>query len=127
MRTRNAVIVAMIAGFGLGAVAVQSLHAQAKPPIYYVGENDITNPDAFAKDYLPKAKERIKAAGGRYVAAGAPTAIEGAKPMARAAVIVWDSMDAMMAWRNSDAFKENRKIGEKFATFRAFTLEGVPQ
>ena len=127
MRTRSAVIVAMVAGFGLGAVAVQSLHAQAKPPIYYVGEIEITDPDGYAKEYLPKAKGLIEAAGGRYVAAGAPTGIEGAKPATRAVVIIWDSMDAIMAWRNSDAFKVNRKIGEKYATFRAFTLNGVPQ
>ena len=127
MRTRNAVILAMIAGFGLGVVAVQSLHAQAKPPVYYVSEVEIANPDAYAKEYQPKAGDIVRAAGGRYLATGAPTAIEGAKPATRAVVIVWDSMDAIMAWRNSDAFKVNRKLGEKYATFRAFTLNGVPQ
>ena len=41
MKTHYAVPFAMLAGFGLGAVAVQGLHAQAKPPIYYISEIDV--------------------------------------------------------------------------------------
>ena len=32
MKTHYSVTLAMLAGFGLGAVAVEGLHAQAKPP-----------------------------------------------------------------------------------------------
>ncbi|WP_197033696.1 hypothetical protein [Bradyrhizobium sp. URHD0069] len=32
MKTHYTVTLAMLAGFGLGAVAVQGLHAQANPP-----------------------------------------------------------------------------------------------
>jgi len=46
----------MAAGFGLGAVAVQGLHAQGKAPVYYVAEIDVTNPDAYAKEYAPKLR-----------------------------------------------------------------------
>jgi hypothetical protein len=38
----------MLAGIGVGAVAVQTLHAQAKPPVYVVSEIDVTNVDAYA-------------------------------------------------------------------------------
>jgi hypothetical protein len=38
MRIQYNVTLAMLAGFGLGAVAVQGLHAQAKPPVYQVVE-----------------------------------------------------------------------------------------
>jgi hypothetical protein len=64
MKTHYTVALAMVAGFGLGAVAVQSLHAQAKPPIYVVSEVNVSNPEAYAKEYLPKAQAIIKAAGG---------------------------------------------------------------
>jgi len=63
MKTHYTVTLAMVAGFGLGAVAVQGLHAQAKAPVYYVAEIDVTNPDAYAKEYAPKAQALIKAAG----------------------------------------------------------------
>ena len=36
MKTQYAVTLAMLTGIGLGAVAVQGLHAQAKPPVYSV-------------------------------------------------------------------------------------------
>jgi len=128
MKTRYTVTLAMLAGFGLGAVAVQGLHAQAKPPIYYVAEIDVTNIDAYTKEYAPLAQASIKAAGGRLLAAGQNvTAIEGAPPTKRVAIQVWDSMDKIQAWRNSAEYKKAREIGNKFAKFRAFTVEGLPQ
>ena len=38
MKTRYAVALAVVVCFGLGAVAVQGLHAQAKPPVYCIAE-----------------------------------------------------------------------------------------
>src|SRR5947209_11985509 len=129
MRTRYAVAVAVVIGFGLGAVAVQVLHAQAKPPVYYIAEIDVTNLDAYTKEYAPKAQALIKASGGRLLAAGQNvTAIEGDRPKARVAITVWDSMEKIQAWRNLAEFKENRKTADKYgAKFRAFTVEGLPQ
>jgi len=119
---------AVLAGFGLGALTVQGLHAQAKPPVYYIAEVNVTNLDAYTKEYAPKAQAIIKAAGGRLLAAGQKvTAIEGAPPTPRVAVLVWDSMEQLQAWRNSADFKEARKIGEKYAKFRSFAVEGVSQ
>jgi uncharacterized protein (DUF1330 family) len=115
-------------GFGLGAVAVQGLHAQAKPPVYLIAEIDVKNLDAYLKEYAPKAQELIKASGGRLLAAGqSVTSLEGAPPKKRVAVQVWDSMEKLQAWRNSAEFKDVRKIGNKYATFRSFTVEGLPQ
>jgi len=128
MRTRYAVTVGAVVGFGLGAVAVQAIHAQAKPPVYYIAEIDIKNMDAYTKEYVPRAQAGIKAAGGRILAAGSKiTAIEGAPPKSRVAVQVWDSVEKIQAWRNSAEFKEARRIGDKYAKFRAFAVEGVPQ
>src|SRR5437016_4983015 len=66
----------LLAGVAIGGLAIQGLHAQAKPPVYYIAENDVTNPEAYAKEYLPRAQELIKANGGRYVAAGKATPLE---------------------------------------------------
>jgi uncharacterized protein (DUF1330 family) len=128
MKTCYTVTLAMLAGFGLGAVAVQGLHAQAKPPIYYVAEIDVTNIDAYTKEYAPIAQASIKAAGGRLLAAGQNvTSVEGAPPTKRVAIQVWDNMDKIQAWRNSAEYKKAREIGNKYAKFRAFTVEGLPQ
>src|SRR5215472_8505471 len=122
---------AMLAGAVFGGAAIQALHAQAKPPVYYVSEIDVTNPDAYAKEYAPKAQALIKSHGGRQLAIGgtggagakAVTALDGAPPK-RAVVQIWDSMEKLQAWRNDPQFKELRQIGGKYATFRSFAVEG---
>jgi uncharacterized protein (DUF1330 family) len=121
----------MVAGAALGGAAIQGLHAQAKPPVYYVAEIEVTNPEAYAKEYAPKAQALIKAAGGKILAVGG--AAGGAKvtgfdgePPKRAVVQVWDSMDKIEAWRNNPEYKALRKdVGDKYAKFRSYTIEGV--
>jgi uncharacterized protein (DUF1330 family) len=134
MKTHYTIAVAMFAGAAIGATAVNGLHAQAKAPLYLVTELDVTNPDAYGKEYAPKAQALIKASGGRFLAiggvagagAGKVTAFDGEAPK-RATLQVWDSMEQYQAYRNSPAFKEARQIGEKYAKFRTFAVEGVPQ
>jgi uncharacterized protein (DUF1330 family) len=85
MKTRFTVTLSILAGAALGAAAVQGLHAQAKPPIYYVAEIGVTNPDAYGTEYAPKMQAIIKPHGGRQLAIGG-TAGAGAK----AAVTAFD-------------------------------------
>jgi len=132
MKTYYTVTSAMLAGAAIGAAAVNGLHAQAKAPLYVVSELDVTNPEAYGKEYAPKAQALIKAAGGRLVAIGG--AASGAKVIAfdgdapkRAVVQVWDSMEKIQAWRANPEYIELRKIGDKYAKFRSFAVEGVPQ
>jgi uncharacterized protein (DUF1330 family) len=127
MKTHYTVAFAMFAGAAFGAVAVQGLHAQAKPPVYYISEIDVTNLGAYLEEYAPKSQAVIEAAGGRILAAGKPTAIEGEPPSSRVVVQVWDSMEKIQAWRDSAARKEIRRIGEEYVKFRSFTIEGTSQ
>jgi len=118
----------MLAGAVVGGAAVQALHAQAKPPVFYIGEIDVKNAEAYAKEYVPKAQATIRKAGGKILAAGSNiTVIEGAPPKGRIAVIQWDSVEKIKAWRNTAEYKEARKTGDKYASFRAFVVQGVPQ
>jgi uncharacterized protein (DUF1330 family) len=127
MKTHTTVTLAMLTGFGLGAVAVQGLHAQAKPPVYQVNEIEVLNPEAYSKDYLPKAQAAIKAAGGKFLAAGGKTTtIEGEPPKSRVVIQQWDSLEKIQAYRNSAAFKELLPLREKLAKFRSFVVEGAP-
>jgi len=125
--------VAVTAGVAIGALAVQGLHAQAKPPVYFVAEIDVTNPDAYAKEYAPKAQAIIKAAGGRFLAIGGSAASTGmvtgfdGDPPKRVVVQVWDSMEKIRAWRANPEYVELRKVGEKYAKFRSFAVDGLPE
>jgi uncharacterized protein (DUF1330 family) len=128
MKTRPVAALALLAGAAIGAVAVQGLHAQTKAPVYLVTETDISDVDAFVKEYLPVVLPTIKAAGGRRVAAGQNIVVfEGPSPGTRVAINAFDSLEAVQAWRASADFKAARTIGEKYAKFRSFAVEGVPQ
>jgi uncharacterized protein (DUF1330 family) len=122
----------MIAGALLGAAAVETTHAQAKPSFYYIIETDVMNPDAYAKEYGPKAQAIVKAAGGRVVAIGG-TAGVGAKSVTgfdgeapkRVTVIMWDDLEKIKAWRADPDYQALRKIGDQYAKFRSYAVEGV--
>jgi uncharacterized protein (DUF1330 family) len=118
----------LAAGAALGAAAVEGLRAQAKPPVYQITEIEVLNQDAYVKDYAPKAQAVIKAAGGKFLAAGGKTTtIEGDPPKSRIVIQQWDSVEQIRAYRASAGFKELLPLREKLAKFRAFTVEGLPQ
>ena len=128
MKTRYPVTLAMLAGFGLGAIAVQGLHAQATPPVYQVVEIEPSDMETYLKDYVPKAQAAIKAAGGKFLAAGGKTTtIEGEPPKPRIVIQQWDSVEKIKAYRDSAAFKELLPLRNKLAKFRSFAVEGLPQ
>jgi uncharacterized protein (DUF1330 family) len=128
MKSHYTIAFAMIAGFGLGAAAIEGLHAQAKPPVYTVTEIQVTNIEAYTKEYAPLAQASIKTSGGKLLAAGQKvTTLEGAPPAPRVAIQVWDSLETAQKWRDSADYKKAREIGDKYAKFRAFAIEGLPQ
>jgi uncharacterized protein (DUF1330 family) len=126
MRTQYTVALAVVFGFGLG-IAVQGLHAQAKPPVYTVTEANVTNVDGYMKEFVPVVQPLVKKSGGKIIAATLKsTAISGAAP-SRVTINVWDSLDAALAFYNSADFKAAEAIGAKYATFRRYTVDGVSQ
>lgn len=128
MTSYYTVALSMLTGIGVGAVAVQTLHAQVKPPTYRISEIQITDLEAYTKEFAPKAQAALKGAGGRFLAAGQNvTALEGDPPKTRVTIQVWESLEKMQAAFNSPEYKEARKIGDKYAKFRAFAVEGLPQ
>ncbi len=87
MKVRYIVSLSMVAGALVGGVAIQVLHAQAKPPVYMVAINEITDQDGYTKQYLPTAQKTIKDHGGIYVAAGPGTQIDGSFPKGRVVIL----------------------------------------
>ena len=81
MKTQYTVALAMLTGIGLGALAVQGLYAQAKPPAYVIAEIDVANQDGYVKEYLQPAEKAVLAGGATYLARGSKTAsIKGEPP-----------------------------------------------
>ena len=134
MKSFSSVGIALLAGVALGASSMGVLQAQSKGPVYLVTEISVSNPDAYGKEYAPKAQASIKAAGGKQIAIGGAggagaskvIAVEG-EPPKRAVLQIWDSLEKMQAWRNGADYKEARMIGDKYATFRSYVVEGMQQ
>jgi uncharacterized protein (DUF1330 family) len=127
MKTNYKVAIALVAGVAIGGAAIQGLHAQAKPPDYTVTEIDVTNVDAYMKEFVPVVQPIVKKGGGKQLAASIKvTAMEGTAPK-RVIINVWDSLEKAQALYNSAEYKAVQKIGEKYARFRRYAVEGVPQ
>src|SRR6185312_8312772 len=122
MEKRYIAVLSVAAGTAIGAASSHALNAQTSPPVYFIGEIDVTNPDGYAKEYLPKAREIIKAHGGKAIAAGGAAGtgpkvvgIDG-EPPKRVVIYEYPSMDAVHAWHDDPQYQQARKIGEKYAT-----------
>jgi uncharacterized protein (DUF1330 family) len=106
VRTETTSVTISLPGAALGAAAIQGLHAQAKPPVYTVSEIQITNLDAYLKEYAPIAQASIRAAGGKILAGGPGTSLEGAAPATRVTIQMWNSLEQAKAWRNGADYKK---------------------
>ena len=126
MKMGYTIAVSSLAGLAIGAAAVQVLHAQAKPPVYAIALYQLTDPEGYAKDYLPKGRAAILAHGGVYVAAGKGTVITGDVPHDRVTVLKFESLDAVKAWFNSADYQAANEIGQKYARYNIVAVDGVP-
>jgi uncharacterized protein (DUF1330 family) len=105
---------------------METLHAQAKPPVYVVTEIAVRNVSGYVNEYAPVAQASIKKAGGKILAASLNvTQLEGPAPT-RVVIQVWDSPEQIAAWRHGPDYDDIRKIGERYAIFRSFAVEGLP-
>jgi uncharacterized protein (DUF1330 family) len=124
VKTNYKVAIALVAGAVIGGAAVQGLHAQAKPPAYVVAELEVTNQEGFMKEFAPVARKALALGSGyKAIALGGKTvSIEGAATKNRIAINVFDNLDEALKAYNSPEYKEARKIGDKFATFRIYAM-----
>ena len=101
-------LVTLLAGVAIGAVALQSLHAQgAKQKAYTVAEVEVLDPSAQAA-YLPAARKVIEAAHGRTLrtAGGRVVQIEGGPAPKQVGITEWDSVDDAVAFYKSKAWTD---------------------
>jgi uncharacterized protein (DUF1330 family) len=127
MRTHLIVASAMLAGFGLGAVTVQGLHAQAKPSTYVVIDiTQMTDPEGFkAVPASPAASPaRLAALGGRYLIRSEDvTTLEGTPPK-RFVLLAFDTKEKAQGWYNAPDIKEINAIREKTTKSNVFMVDG---
>jgi uncharacterized protein (DUF1330 family) len=125
MNARLTAALSMLVGIALGAAAIQTLHAQAKPPVYMIAINEVSNQESYAKEYVPAAQKSVRDHGGVYVAAGPGTQVTGNLPNGPVIILRWESTEALQSWRNSPEFQAALKIGEKYAKFNIIAVNGI--
>jgi uncharacterized protein (DUF1330 family) len=125
VKSRFNLMLSMLAGAAIGGGAIEALHAQAKPPVYMIAINEVSDQEGYAKEYVPPAQKSVKDRGGEYVAAGPGTQLAGNLPHGPVVILRWESMEALEGWRNSPEFQAALNVGEKYAKFNIVAVGGL--
>jgi uncharacterized protein (DUF1330 family) len=89
-------------------------------------EIDVTNADAYAKEYVPLANKALAESGQKRLVSGGKTiSLAGDPPAARIVISIFESMEKAQAAYTSSAYIEARKIGDKYGKLRIFAVEGI--
>ena len=120
---------AIACGLLVGGGAVQLLHAQSKPPAYVVAEVAVKDKEGFENNFLKATRKDISDHSGKYLAGGYDKTISlsGSEPPNRVVILQFENMDAVKAWRDQGAMDMENTVGNKYATFRIYAVEGVTQ
>jgi uncharacterized protein (DUF1330 family) len=121
------VSLSMLAGAVIGGAAIETIHAQAKPPVYQVTLQEVSNNEALLKEFVPAARASIVKHGGKFIASGAPVALDGAIMKDRVVINQWESMEKAKEWFNLPEYQKAREVGNKYAKFTIVLVPGFSQ
>jgi uncharacterized protein (DUF1330 family) len=118
---------AIVGGLLIGGGSVQLLHAQSKPPAYVVAEVAVKDKAGFEENFLKPTMKDIADHGGKYLAEGynKTVSLSGAEPQNRVVILQFANMDAVKEWRDQGAMDMENTVGNKYASFRIYAVEGV--
>jgi uncharacterized protein (DUF1330 family) len=121
--------VGVVCGLLVGGGAVQMLHAQSKPPAFVVAEIAVSDLEGYEMNFLKPAQKTIADHGGKYLAGGfeKTLSLAGAEPPNRVVLLQFANMDAVKAWRKEGEADLENDVGEKYAKFRVYAIEGIAQ
>ena len=100
MKTHYTAALSMLAGIGVGAVAVHGLHAQAKPPAYVITET-ISSTRRPSMSFRRRFRRQCSRSAGivSSLRGGRVVTLQGEAPQ-RFIVTAFDSMEKAQAWRD---------------------------
>jgi uncharacterized protein (DUF1330 family) len=119
----------VLAGFALGAGAIEGLHAQGEvqKPAYVVAEVQVTDPPTF-QDYAKKATAVLKTTGGTLlVPPGSAETKEGAPVTGKIVIIRFGSLADAEKWYNEPPYHPLIAERQRAAKTRLYIVEGAPQ
>jgi uncharacterized protein (DUF1330 family) len=90
-------------------------------PGYVIAMLDVFDPVAYEK-YKAAAPPTVAAAGGRYLARGGESALEGTHDGRRVVILEFPSVEAARAWHQGGAYTEARRVRASCARNVTFLL-----
>jgi uncharacterized protein (DUF1330 family) len=117
----------LMVGLLAGGAGVQLLHAQAKPSAFVVTEISVRDEKGYAENFLKAAQKDIADHGGKYLAGGyrKTLSLAGAEPSNRVVILQFANMDQVKEWRDQGAMDLENSVGNKYASFRIYAVEGA--
>jgi len=127
MKTTMKITAAIVVGVLVGGGAVQLLHAQSKPPAFVVSEIAVKDEEGYAQNFLKAAQKDIADHGGKYLAGGYKKTISlaGSEPPNRVVILQFADIDQVKEWRDQGAMDLENSVGNKYASFRIYAVEGA--
>src|SRR5262249_34196560 len=116
-----------LAGMGVGAIAVQGLHAQASPPAYLIFDAEIKDQAAY-QPFSQTAGKEVQSQGGKFIVAGAtPEMLSGSGSSSnRVSVSQWPNKEPIGKWINSETRKQIKETKKKSTLPPLYIVEGRP-
>jgi uncharacterized protein (DUF1330 family) len=123
MNANLKVIAAALAGIAIGAVGIENIRAQTKPPGYTVVEFEVTDPVGW-KNYTDAA--RALPSTGTFIVRGTKgTALAGERPKS-ITIIKFPTVDDALAFDASPAYAALKANRDKSSNWRSYAVEGLP-
>jgi uncharacterized protein (DUF1330 family) len=85
----------------------------------------VKNAELLDKEYVPTASKAVRDGGGKYLVVGGKSVSFYGEPPKRIAIMAFDNLEKAEAAFNSAAYKQAKAVGDKYATFRIYAVEGV--
>jgi len=117
--------IALVSGVVIGALGIDSIRAQAKPPGYIIVEFEVTDPLGW-KTYT-EGTRAMPSSGGIFLArASKGTGLTGDKPKT-ITIVQFPSVDDAIAFDSSPAYVALKPIRDKSSNWRSYVVEGLPK
>ena len=129
MKSAFKMTAAIACGLLLGGGAVQLLHAQSKPSAFVVAEIAVKDEKGYDENFQKATQKDILNHSGKYLAGGynKTLSLTGAEPPNRVVIVQFPNMDAVKEWREEGAMDMENTVGNKYASFRIYAVEGIAQ
>src|ERR1022692_2995276 len=124
MQQTAKLMLALVAGFALGADAIPALQAQAtKKPAYVIAEVEVTDAPAF-QAYGAKVPDTLKPYNARIVVRGKPESKEGTAPQGNIVMVAFDSLADAEKWYGTPPYSDLIPERLKAAKSNIYLVEG---